>query len=79
MKTRLAIFSALILPALAQDDLGSMAYYHSRYKFPCGARAFVEAWNSHGPAHHCAVGSGWQFARLSKVAALLGIRIEKVC
>ena len=51
---------------------------NSRYKFPCGARAFVEAWNSHGPAHHCAVGSGRQFARLSKVAALLGIRIEKV-
>ncbi|MEI8309280.1 MAG: arabinose isomerase [Verrucomicrobiota bacterium] len=52
---------------------------NSRYKFPCGIRAFVEAWNSHGPAHHCAVGFGWQFSRLSKVAALLGIRIEKVC
>ena len=52
---------------------------NSRYKFPCGIRTFIEAWNSHGPAHHCAVGFGWQFSRLSKVAALLGIRIEKVC
>lgn len=52
---------------------------NSRYRFPCGARTFVETWNSHGPAHHCAVGAGHQFARLSKVANLLKIPIVKVC
>jgi L-arabinose isomerase len=52
---------------------------NSRYKFPCGARAFVEGWNSHGPAHHCAVGAGRHAGLLGKVAALLGIRMARVC
>jgi L-arabinose isomerase len=52
---------------------------NSRYKFPCGARDFVEGWNSHGPAHHCAVGAGHQADRLAKVAGLLRIRMERVC
>jgi L-arabinose isomerase len=52
---------------------------NSRYRFPIGARAFVNAWNGHGPAHHCAVGVGHLAATLQKVAALVGIDAIRVC
>jgi L-arabinose isomerase len=52
---------------------------NSRYRFPLGARGFVEAWNAQGPAHHCAVGLGHVAATLSKTAALMGIGFRQVC
>jgi L-arabinose isomerase len=52
---------------------------NSRYKFPIGARGFVEAWNSHGPAHHCAVGKGHIASKIEKLAKLLNILAVKVC
>ena len=52
---------------------------NSRYRFPLGARGFAEAWNSHGPAHHCAVGLGHVASQLKKVASLLGLRAVQVC
>jgi L-arabinose isomerase len=52
---------------------------NSRYRFPIGARRFVEAWNSHGPAHHCAVGVGHIAPRIKKLGALLSMRVEQVC
>jgi L-arabinose isomerase len=51
---------------------------NSRYKFKMGAKAFVEAWNEAGPAHHCAIGTGHQARRIIKLAAILGIDVKVV-
>ncbi|WP_375446826.1 arabinose isomerase [uncultured Fibrella sp.] len=52
---------------------------NSRYRFPIGARQFVNAWNSHGPAHHCAVGVGHIASKISKLGTLLQIETIQVC
>ena len=52
---------------------------NSRYRFPLGARQFVNDWNSHGPAHHCAVGVGHIGDKLAKLGALLNIEVARVC
>jgi L-arabinose isomerase len=52
---------------------------NSRYRFPIGARRFVERWNTQGPAHHCAVGVGHIASALDKLARLLEIPFIQVC
>jgi len=52
---------------------------NSRYRFPLGARGFVNAWNEQAPAHHCAVGVGHLASTLKKTAALMGIGFQQVC
>jgi L-arabinose isomerase len=52
---------------------------NSRYKFPIGARNFVNNWNSHGPAHHCAVGVGHIGTKLLKLGQLLEMEVVQVC
>lgn len=52
---------------------------NSRYRFPIGARRFVNDWNSHGPAHHCAVGVGHIGSKLKKLGALLDVDVIQVC
>ena len=52
---------------------------NSRYRFPLGVRRFVEQWNSHGPAHHCAIGIGHVAGQIDKIASLLGLNCIKVC
>jgi L-arabinose isomerase len=52
---------------------------NSRYKFPIGARKFVNDWNSYGPAHHCAVGTGHIGSKIKKLGQLLNIDVVQVC
>ncbi len=52
---------------------------NSRYRFAPGVRKFVQDWNSHGPAHHCAVGVGHISSKIQKLGALLDMEVIKVC
>jgi L-arabinose isomerase len=52
---------------------------NSRYKFPIGARQFVNNWNAHGPAHHCAVGVGHIAEKIKKLGQLLSMDVVQVC
>jgi L-arabinose isomerase len=52
---------------------------NSRYKFKPGIRNFVNTWNSHGPAHHCAVGIGHISSKIEKLGKLLKMEVVKVC
>lgn len=51
---------------------------NSRYRFDCGARNFVHQWNSHGPAHHSAIGVGHIAGKIEKFAYLLGLDFVRV-
>lgn len=51
---------------------------NSRYRFAIGARQFVNDWNAHGPAHHCAVGLGRLADRIAKLGKLLGVEVARV-
>jgi len=52
---------------------------NSRYRFSLGARDFMNQWNLHGPAHHCAVGVGHIASKLKKFGSLLGMECTQVC
>jgi L-arabinose isomerase len=60
-------------------DILEIGNTNSRYRFPLGARGFVEAWNAQGPAHHCAVGVGHVAGTLAKTAALMGLGFHRIC
>ena len=52
---------------------------NSRYRFPIGARRFVNEWNGHGPAHHWAVGVGHLAHKLEKLGRMLHMTMARVC
>jgi len=52
---------------------------NSRYRFPLGAREFLNDWNAQGPAHHCAVGIGHVSGKLNKLGSLLGMECTRIC
>jgi L-arabinose isomerase len=71
-----------LLVAQAASEAGpilEIGNTNSRYRFPIGARAFVNEWNRHGPAHHCAVGVGHIAFKIEKLAALLNLPYIRVC
>jgi L-arabinose isomerase len=52
---------------------------NSRYKFALDVRNFMTAWNGHGPAHHCAIGTGHIANKIGKLASLLKMESVRVC
>jgi L-arabinose isomerase len=52
---------------------------NSRYKFSISAKQFMNEWSQAGPAHHCAIGVGHIAGKIEKLAALLGIEVNRVC
>ena len=51
---------------------------NSRYKFPMGAREFMNDWSRGGPSHHCAIGVGHIADKIQKLGALLGIDVRQL-
>jgi len=43
------------------------------------ARNFVNNWNSHGPAHHCAVGVGHIGSKIKKMGLLMNMEVIQIC
>jgi L-arabinose isomerase len=74
--------SIKLLAAEGQSEPGpvlNIGNTNSRYRFPIGARRFVNEWAGAGPSHHCAIGRGHIGGRIEKLAALLGIQVLRVC
>ncbi len=74
--------SLMLLVAEAESVAGpilEIGNTNSRYQFSIGARKFVNDWNSHGPAHHCAIGIGHISSKIEKLGALLDMEVKKVC
>jgi L-arabinose isomerase len=51
---------------------------NSRYRFPVGAKRFINEWSAAGPAHHCAIGVGHLSTKLEKLALILKIEFKRV-
>lgn len=52
---------------------------NSRYKFPIGAKIFMNQWSKQGPAHHCAIGLGHIADKIEKLGQILNIDVVKIC
>lgn len=52
---------------------------NSRYRFPIGAKKFIDSWSKAGPSHHCAIGVGHIAGDIEKLCFLLDIPVCKIC
>lgn len=52
---------------------------NSRYRFPIGAKGFINTWSKKGPSHYCAIGVGRISDKIEKLAFLVNIPFIKVC
>ncbi len=52
---------------------------NSRYRFPIGAKDFMNQWSKQGPAHHCAIGVGHIGDKIEKLGHILGLEVVKIC
>ncbi len=52
---------------------------NSRYRFPIGAKEFMNQWSKQGPAHHCAIGVGHIADKIEKLGHILQIKVVKIC
>ena len=68
-----------MLAATVPGPILEIGNTNSRYRFPIGARAYVNLWSGHGPAHHCAVGVGHVASKIEKLGRLLDMDVARVC
>ncbi len=52
---------------------------NSRYRFPVGAKQFMDQWSKQGPAHHCAIGTGHIAEKIHKLGRILGVDVRHIC
>jgi L-arabinose isomerase len=52
---------------------------NSRYRFPIGAKEFMNQWSKRGPAHHCAIGVGHNVHKMEKLGHLMRIKVVQIC
>ncbi len=52
---------------------------NSRYRFPIGAKRFMNEWSKQGSAHHCAIGVGHISDKILKLGKILGINVVRIC
>ncbi|RCH55345.1 arabinose isomerase [Mucilaginibacter hurinus] len=52
---------------------------NSRYRFPIGAKEFVNRWSKEGPSHHCAIGVGHIASKIEKLGTILNIKTVHIC
>jgi L-arabinose isomerase len=52
---------------------------NSRYRFPVGAKEFIDRWSREGPSHHCAIGVGHIANKLEKLGKILNLKVLRIC
>lgn len=60
-------------------DVLQIGNTNGRYRFPIGAKAFINGWSKGGPSHHCAIGVGHIADRIGKLGTICGIEVRQVC